>query len=52
VALGVNSGNATAADLVWRASSYVPQIVIGIIALITWYRRAGETFAKSKTPAK
>ena len=48
VALGVNNGNATAADLVWRASSYVPQIIIGIIALIAWYRRAGQTFAKAK----
>jgi uncharacterized protein (TIRG00374 family) len=51
VALGVNNGNATAADLVWRASSYVPQIIIGILALITWYRRAGQTFAKAKAPA-
>jgi uncharacterized membrane protein YbhN (UPF0104 family) len=50
VALGVNNGNATAADLVWRASSYVPQIVIGILALVTWYRRAGKTFATAKTP--
>ena len=48
VALGVNNGNATAADLVWRASSSVPQIIIGIIALIAWYRRAGQTFAKAK----
>ena len=44
---GVDSGNATAADLVWRASSYVPQIIIGILALITWYRGAGTLLASA-----
>ena len=43
--------NATAADLVWRAASYVPQIIIGIIALVTWMRRAGRTFAASSAPS-
>ncbi len=42
---GTADGAATAADLVWRASSFVPQIAIGVIALILWYRRAGKTFA-------
>ncbi len=45
VSFGVDSGTATAADLVWRASSYVPQIVIGIIALLSWYRKAGSMLA-------
>ena len=31
-AMGVSAGDATAADLVWRAASFVPQIIIGIIA--------------------
>ena len=51
VALGVQNGNATAADLVWRASSYVPQIIVGILALVSWYRRAGKTFATAKSTA-
>lgn len=47
---GTADGAATAADLVWRASSFVPQIAIGVIALVLWYRRAGKTFAAAKTP--
>lgn len=43
--MGVSPGDATAADLVWRAVSYVPQIIIGIIALVTWSRAAGRKFA-------
>ena len=45
---GVATGAATAADLVWRAASFVPQILIGIIALLLWYRKAGERFATTK----
>lgn len=48
---GTADGAATAADLVWRASSFVPQIAIGVIALVLWYRRAGRTFAASSTKA-
>ena len=47
-AAGVDEGAATAADLVWRAASYVPQIIIGIIALISWFRTAGRTYAAAK----
>ena len=36
----------------WRAASYVPQIIIGIIALITWFKKANETFATVAVPAK
>jgi uncharacterized protein (TIRG00374 family) len=50
-AMGVSSGDATAADLVWRAASFVPQIVIGIVALATWYRRAARKFAAAQ-PAR
>ncbi len=46
--VGVSAGDATAADLVWRAASYVPQIIIGIIALITWFKKANEAFAGVK----
>jgi uncharacterized protein (TIRG00374 family) len=38
-ALGVDPSVATAADLVWRAASFVPQIVIGVVALIIWRPR-------------
>lgn len=48
VSVGVTEGDATAADLVWRMASYVPQIVVGIFALITWFKRANETFAAVK----
>ena len=49
--VGVSAGDATAADLIWRAASYVPQIIIGIIALVSWFRKAGERFASaSPTP--
>ena len=51
VAFGVDNGVATAADLVWRASSYIPQIIIGILALVSWYRAAGRRFAAVKNPA-
>jgi uncharacterized membrane protein YbhN (UPF0104 family) len=43
--VGTSAGDATAADLVWRAASYIPQIIVGIIALVTWFKRAGQTYA-------
>ncbi len=43
--LGVNPGVATAADLVWRAASFVPQIIIGVVALITWSKTAARALA-------
>jgi uncharacterized membrane protein YbhN (UPF0104 family) len=45
-ALGVDAGAATAADLVWRAASFVPQIVIGVIALISWSRQGTRALAE------
>lgn len=48
--VGVTEGDATAADLVWRMASYVPQIVVGIIALITWFKKANEAFAGVSEP--
>ena len=51
VSSGTDKGAATAADLVWRATSYVPQIFVGLIALITWYRRAGRAFANRSVGA-
>jgi len=48
---GVAPGDATAADLVWRACSYIPQIIIGILALVLWYRTAHRRLAGGPTPA-
>ena len=45
VSFGVPEGTATAADLVWRACSFIPQILIGIVALASWSKKAGQTFA-------
>ena len=49
VSMGMDNGAATAADLVWRASSYIPQIVIGLICIFYWRwdirRRPGDTAA-------
>ena len=47
-AMGVSEGDATAATLVWRAASFVPQIAIGVVALATWYRRAARKFAAAQ----
>lgn len=44
-AMGVSDGDATAATLVWRAASFVPQILLGVLALVTWSRHAARTFA-------
>ncbi len=52
VGSGTEKGAATAADLVWRATSYFPQIIVGIIALAAWYRRAGQAFATRSVGAK
>lgn len=51
IAFGVDSGAATAAALVWRAASYVPQIIIGIVALVSWYRAAGRALASVNPPS-
>ena len=36
ITFGASSGDATAADLLWRAVSYVPQIVIGLVCIFYW----------------
>ena len=50
--MGVDAGAATAADLVWRAASFVPQITIGVIALITWSRRGARALAEREARRK
>lgn len=53
VASGTDNATAVAAALVWRAASFVPQIIVGVLALVSWYRTAGKAFAttQSTTPA-
>ena len=46
--MGVSGSVAQAADVVWRMASYLPQIIIGIIALVLWFRRANRAFAGAK----
>jgi uncharacterized protein (TIRG00374 family) len=46
-AAGVDSGAATAATLVWRAASFVPQIIVGILSLVWWSRTAAKRLAES-----
>ena len=35
-AIGVSPADATAASLLWRAASYVPQMIIGLISIFFW----------------
>lgn len=49
VSFGVDEGTATAADLIWRAVSYVPQIIIGLVALIAWYRGFAKKLASGES---
>lgn len=51
VGLGTSPGVATAAALVWRAASFLPQIVVGIAALALWTRAANRLAAgRTRTP--
>ena len=52
--VGVDPGAATAADLVWRASSYIPQICIGLICIFYWrwdIRKHGDQTAPAAAAA-
>lgn len=55
-AVGVSAADATAAALVWRAASYVPQMAIGLICIFYWRwqernRRLAESDAGANSPA-
>ncbi len=49
--MGVSGSVAQAADVVWRMASYLPQIIIGVVALVLWFRKANQKFAGSKPVA-
>jgi uncharacterized protein (TIRG00374 family) len=50
-AFGANSSDALAADLVWRALTYVPQMVIGIVTFLLWRRRRTRDRARAAAPS-
>lgn len=49
-AAGVDTGAATAATLVWRAASFVPQIIVGILSLVWWSRTAAKMINQGAAP--
>ncbi len=40
---GMSSSEAMAADLIWRAATYLPQVLIGIGTLLVWRKRQRKT---------
>jgi uncharacterized protein (TIRG00374 family) len=42
-AFGASSSDALAADLVWRATSYLPPIFIGLVAYVVWTREVNKS---------
>ena len=48
---GATNSDALAADLVWRAATYVPQMIIGIVCFLIWRRRQLHPRAADATPA-
>jgi putative heme transporter len=47
---GATSSQALAADLVWRAATYVPQVLLGVLAFL-WWRGHGRPPQGSGYPA-
>lgn len=43
VTMGASQEDALAASLVWRAASFIPQVILGIVTFLIWRRRAGTT---------
>lgn len=48
--MGAQNDVALAASLLWRAASFVPQVILGIITFLIWRKNAGKGKAK-KVPA-
>lgn len=48
VTMGIDTGTATAAALVWRAASYIPQIIIGLVSIFYWRVDLRRIAAKSR----
>ena len=47
---GVDNGAATAADLVWRAASYIPQMAVGLIMIFYWRWDINQKRKKGELP--
>lgn len=41
VGFGADKNTALAADLVWRAASFFPQVILGVITFLVWRKQAG-----------
>lgn len=51
VAAGAESGDAMAADAMWRAASFVPQMIVGLICIFYWRWDVRRQDAKTATLA-
>ncbi len=40
VSMGADKDIALAADLVWRAASFFPQVILGVITFLIWRKQA------------
>jgi uncharacterized protein (TIRG00374 family) len=49
-AFGATNADALAADLVWRAGTFIPQVVAGIITFVIWRRRQARRAASVASP--
>jgi uncharacterized membrane protein YbhN (UPF0104 family) len=42
---GMPNNDALAATLVWRAATYFPQVIIGVITMLLWRRERAKALA-------
>ena len=50
--VGVSQGDATAAALLWRATYYFPQILIGVACIFVWRWQAGRARRSGESPRR
>lgn len=51
VSMGADRDTALAASLLWRAASFIPQVVLGVVTFLVWRHRAGRPKA-GEAPAQ
>jgi uncharacterized protein (TIRG00374 family) len=49
---GASSSQALAADLVWRAATYVPQLLLGILTFLWWRGTATRRKQRATEPGR
>ena len=49
VAFGVSNTDALAATLLWRAASWIPQVLLGVVTFLIWRARSGKMKAALAT---